>query len=333
VLTCWIVIFADGWTVRSRRPDDLAAVDRLLSATANRVAAVDPRMRLPRQPETLSALVAVGPDGAVHGHVYPRQDELSEGEEMRAFAPDRSATWVEFAADDLAAAQALAQAVRAAGTAGAEADGVSWPTADSTARHWWTALGMAPIADFALRPPVPLDPRPAPGVKVRVAEPADEDAVVGLHLEQVAYHPAHSPHVRMVSGLEPAFRSRLAAQWAGRQPEAGGSVVYVVQRAGEVLGVAESWLHVVPDDGLGRMLAPGRYIYLNSVGIRADARGQGLGRTLVAGVLAGYAKEYPLTGSTLWYSVRNPIARQVWPRLGWRALWTQYDRRSQSGRR
>ena len=101
--------------------------------------------------------------------------------------------------------------------------------------------------------------------------------------------------------------------------------MHVLERGGEVLGMVESMLRVLPDDGVPGMLPPGRYAYLNSVGVRADARGRGLGRALAAAAAAAHGE---LDGSTLWFALYNPISSRVWPHLGWRPLWTLWERRA-----
>ena len=60
--------------------------------------------------------------------------------------------------------------------------------------------------------------------------------------------------------------------------------------------------------------------------MRFDARGDGLGRALAGAVLA--AAGPGLAGSTLWFSVHNPVAGRVWPHLGWQPLWTMWERRT-----
>lgn len=79
-------------------------------------------------------------------------------------------------------------------------------------------------------------------------------------------------------------------------------------------------------DGAGPPLPPGRFVHLNSVAVTAAARGRGLGRTLVATALAA-AGPGP-DGSTLWFSPPNPIASRVRPHLGWRPLWSVWERRA-----
>jgi GNAT superfamily N-acetyltransferase len=308
--------------VRARTPADEPAVAALLAAAADRVAAVDPRARLPRRPGPgEGALVAVDRAGAVHGHVRPAVHELAEDDESRLFAADRSVTWTDVAADGPAAVDALAAAVRrlgSPGTAGTAADGVLWPTADEVVAGWWAAVGLERAAHYALRPPTPLQAPVPAGVEVRRARPADTEAVVALHVDAVVFQAAVSPYIRAVPAGEVGFRRRLVE---------GRSSTHVAAAAGgELLGACEWWVVSAEDsDDRPGLLPPGRYAYLNSVAVRFESRGSGLGRALAGAALA--AAGPGLAGSVLWFGEHNPIARRVWPRLGWRPLWTSWERR------
>jgi GNAT superfamily N-acetyltransferase len=297
-------------TVRERRPGDEAAVAALLAATADRVAAAEPRIRLDREPGPGPALVAVGPDGTVHGHVRPEPHEAAPDE--RLYAPDRSAVWAAAAVDGPDPAVALAAAIRSGGF-GVEADGVLWPAADSAAADWWAAAGLEPAGHYCLRPPDPLTGALPAGVTARPAGPADADALVDLHREAIAFQARASPYVRLLpEGLE-AFRTRLRD---------GTSTSTVLETGGRLIAVCEWW----PVDAAGPPLPPGRYVYLNSVGVTAGARTGGLGRALVAAAVDAAGPD--LDGSTLWFSPQNPIASRVWPHLGWRPYWTSWEHRA-----
>ncbi|HZB51038.1 MAG TPA: GNAT family N-acetyltransferase, partial [Mycobacteriales bacterium] len=174
-------------------------------------------------------------------------------------------------------------------------------------------------AHYALRPPDPLSgPVPA-GMAVRPAQPADTEAVLALHQDAVVFQAAVSPYTRAVAAGEAGFRRRL---------QEGRSSTHVATAAGELLGVCEWWLLPADDGTEDRpgLLPPGRYAYLNSVAVRFASRGAGLGRALVGAALAAAGPD--LAGSVLWFSEHNPVASQVWPRLGWRPLWTSWERRA-----
>jgi len=305
--------------VRARSPADEPAVAALLAAAADRAAALDPPARLPRRPGSgAGALVAVDEAGTVHGHVRPEVWELAADDEARIFAPDRSVRWVDAAADGSGALVALAAAVRRSGPAGAAADGVLWPAADEVMARWWAEAGLEPAAHHALRPPGPL-PGPVPlAVEIRPARPADTEAVLALHEDAVVFQAAVSPYVRAVTAGEAGFRRRLVE---------GGSSTHVAESGGELLGACEWWVLSVEDrEGRPALLPPGRYAYLNSVAVSFPARGSGIGRALAGAALAAAGPD--LAGSTLWFSEHNPIARRVWPHLGWRPVWTSWERRA-----
>ena len=293
----------------------------LLAATADRVAALDPLVRLARRPLAGDgALVAVDEAGTVHGHVRPEVQEFEADDESRMFAPDRSVSWVDAAADGPAAVDALATALRRPGTAGADADGVLWPVADELAASWWAAAGLERAAHYAVRPPGPLPGQVPDGVAVRPARPGDTEDVLALHRDAVVFQAAVSPYVRAVLAAEVGFRRRL---------QEGRSNTHVAVAGGDLVGVCEWWVMAVDPaadaDGRPALLPPGRYAFLNSVAVRFESRGAGLGRALVGAALAAGGPD--LAGSTLWFNEHNPIASRVWPHLGWRPVWTSWERR------
>ena len=275
---------------------------------------MEPAVRLPRAPGAGPALVAVDAAGTVRAHARPVLQELAADDGGRTYAPDRTMAWADVAADGPDEVLALAAAIRAPGTVGAEADTVLWPATDRLAPAWWAAAGLANSGSYALRPPDPLPPGPLPpGVVARDGTPADADRSIALYREAVAFQASVNPYVRVLSAGEAGHRDRLAS----------GEVASVVVAEGDrLLGVCEWW----PVDGAGPPLPAGRFVYLNSVAVTAAARGRGLGRTLVATALA--AAGPGLDGSTLWFSPPNPIASRVWPHLGWRPLWSVWERRA-----
>lgn len=305
-------------TVRERTDDDEPAVRALLARTADRVEAVEPAVRLARTPGAGPGLVAVDAAGTVRAHVRPVLQELAADDGRRTYAPDRTVAWtdvaIDVAADGPVAVLALAAAIRAPGTVGADADSVLWPAADPVAPTWWPAAGLENSGSYALRPPDPLSPGPLPpGVVARDGTPADADRSIALYREAVAFQAAVNPYVRVLSAGEADHRERLAS----------GAVASVVVAEGDrLLGVCEWW----PVAGAVPPLPAGRYVHLNAVAVTAAARGRGLGRTLVATALAAAGPD--LDGSTLWFSPPNPIASRVWPHLGWRPLWSVWERRA-----
>lgn len=305
-----------SWSVRPATTADAAQIHELLRVKAERLEALDPRLRLTRMPKAdTSALVAVDANGMVGAHLLPELVELDENDEMRSFAADRAVTWRELAANDTAAVAAVVDAVRVAGAG----DATMWPAAEAEAAPFFALFGLEPVFAFALGDPGPLAPGPV--ATVRLARPADTDAVSALHVGEVAFHEAHTRHVRVVQGLEPAFRSRLEQIWSGADD---ASIVHVLEVDGAVAGMCESMLQTIRHEG--GQLPPGRYGYLNSVAVASPLRGHGFGRTLVSTVINDLAA-HGVDGYSLWFALHNPLASQVWPKLGFRPLWISYERR------
>ncbi len=305
-----------SWAVRAAAAAAAAQIDGLLRAKAERLGALESRLRLPRSCRSgAAALVAVDPAGRVGAHLLPELRELGPDDEMRAFAAVRAVTWRELTAVDPVAFGALVRAARL-GDAG---DAALWPAADRDAARVFADVGLRPVFAYAVRGPEALL-RGAAG-RVRAARPADADAVAALHVQEVAFHETHTPYVRVVPALEPAIRSRLEQMWAGVE---GASVIYVIEVDGTVVGMCESMVQSVR--AVGGQLPPGRYGYLNSVAIDAPWRGRGLGRALVSAVVNHLAQQ-GVDGFSLWFALGNPLAGAVWPRLGFQPLWISYERR------
>lgn len=305
------------FSVRSATPADAASVARLLSAQADWLEAMDSRLRMPRAAGP-GGLVAVDPSGAVAGHLRPMLIEIPAGDEVLSFAAPRTVHWQEVVMTDLAALDGL----RRAAAVPDAAEGVLWPAADAGAA--FLAAGLAAAFVFALRPPEPLHGGAA--VAVRRARQEDTESLVALHDAEVGFHEPYTSFIRRVPGLGPAYRTRLERVWAGGQPTDGSSVIHVAEVDGEVVAMCESMLQVAPTTGAASRLPQGRYGYLNSVSVAAAHRGSGVGRSVVAAAL-GELAAYGVDGYTLWYAAGNPLASRVWPHLGFRPLWTQYERR------
>ena len=170
-------------------------------------------------------------------------------------------------------------------------------------------------AGFALaarQGPPPATPARA-DVRVRPATRRDDDIVVALHLEEVGFHAALTPLVRELPGVAAALRARRA-----------DALVWVAEVGGEVVGLAECAETTRPDDGVVRMLPPGRSGYLNSVGVRADRRGRGIGTALADTVLRAFAAR-GCAYQSLYFCWDNPLASRFWPRRGLAPVWTSWE--------
>ena len=253
----------------------------------------------------------------MHGHVRPIEHVLAPDDPERAYAPDRSVGWSDAAAT-VRPRSRCSRPRSGPRRSGPRPTACSGRYADRVAEQWWAAAGFDRVGYYCLRPPEPL-PGPLPGgVTARAAGPDDLDAVLALHREAVAFQAAASPYVRLLPAGEAGFRARLLN---------GTSTSTVLAVAGRVIAVCEWWtVEGGGEPDRPSLLPPGRYAYLNSVAVTADARSGGLGRAPGRG--GAGRRRTRATGSTLWFSPPNPIASQVWPHLGWRPIWSAWERRS-----
>ncbi len=332
---------------------DTAAIADLIIAQETRWHALDVALRPARSPQEVTAalaeqrqrqteppLVARDASGGVRGYVATRLREFSPERQGDAtllevfrprtgFAEDMSLPAPE-EEDAVPVATALLEAVQHRWQEqGTLADVCRWPYLDTAVNILLQQAGFEAFLLRAFRPLDPLPPaqRPVPAdLRVRRARPADEDVLVDLYLEESRYHHQHSPFFRMTPGLAADFRSVVTAGWKGKAIEEGGPLVIVVEHAGEVVAMAYTYLVRVNDLTNRDSLPPGRYADIAEVGVRAQLRGQGIGRALTRGVFEAYA-DLQIDGYVLGFSPHNPLASQFWPRLGFRPFWNLYQRR------
>lgn len=140
--------------------------------------------------------------------------------------------------------------------------------------------------------PQPLPGRPAPGIRVRLAEPRDAAQVGDLAVEELCYRLPLTPFTRDV----PVVRPRMSA--AVSQPDPACPVFVAEQERDDpsaLIAYAACRLVDTPDDGLVHPAAPGRAGHFLSVGVAAEARGSGVGGALVHTAAAALAD----TGASL----------------------------------
>lgn len=330
---------------------DIGAVIDLMLAQDERIFALDPRVRKPRTAEQALAYIAehraegqpiVARDhaGRVRGYACATLRETPDDSFMLSFLTSRSGGVRSLtlpsptAPDAVAVAEALLaglheqwQAMNAGGAF------LVWPTCDPWTDPLIHAAGFMVDNHVAVRDLGPLPPsrRPVPsGYTTRLARPADEDTLVALNLEEFTFHLPYTPFFRVVPALETAYRDGLAQLWRGESPDAGAPLVVVVEHAGEVVAMTENY--VQPSPLSDNYFAPKRYGYLNSVGVREDQRGQGIGRLLVDATLAAFAP-YHVEAFYLIFIPRNPLASRFWPHLGFQPVLTRYQWRKRDDRR
>jgi ribosomal protein S18 acetylase RimI-like enzyme len=131
--------------------------------------------------------------------------------------------------------------------------------------------------------------------------------------------------VRVVPAIAESMRRQLARVWSGAPPSSEVPLVMVAERHGEVVGMAESYLQPA-DRGESWPVRSGRFGYLNSVGVRADQRGNGVGRALVAATLDRLAT-LGAEAYTLYYLPANPLSSRFWSHLGFRPVLSRFQSR------
>ncbi|MFN8473112.1 MAG: GNAT family N-acetyltransferase [Anaerolineae bacterium] len=329
---------------------DVTGVVDLIAWQEARLLALDGRLCPPHEREQLEVLVhleemleserrpqmepiVVRGDGAVRGYVQPGLWEVPEDSTAACFFPARVGLAYHLALpspdapDSTAVAQALFDALDECWTAmGTDGEVISWPSRDPWLAPLLTAQGFLPESVLALRSAMPL-PSPtssAAGVRARRAQPVDEDVLVALYLEEIEFHVQRALFPWRVEGLEAGFRAALAQAWAFASVEDHAPLIVAVERGGEVVAMAETYIEHIKRGS--SYLPPGRYGYLNNVSVREDCRGQGVGRVLAEAALAELGA-LGVDGFYLYYMAANPLAQGFWPRLGFEPLVTRYQRR------
>ncbi|TDV42589.1 GNAT family N-acetyltransferase [Actinophytocola oryzae] len=200
---------------------------------------------------------------------------------------------------------------------------LTWPSRDAEAARPLLAHGFTPLTSIAVRTVRAGTPKaraPQAGVTVRLATPADLEAVLALELAELAY-----------SALVGAAVLRPDAEAVKRVALAGhfeqGDLIWLAERDGVVTGVAHCRLLDVTATGLtGTLVRPGRWGYVNCVSVAEGARGGGVGRELMA-VAHHELHARGATGTFLYVNPPNPLASVFWARQGYRPLWTSWELR------
>nr|WP_073480929.1 GNAT family N-acetyltransferase [Streptoalloteichus hindustanus] len=202
---------------------------------------------------------------------------------------------------------------------------VVWPSRDAPVARVMLDHGLVPLSVLAVRVEPALPPQAGGEVRIRRATPADLDAVHELAMAELRYSALVGGAV-VRQDAAALKRAALRARLLGRDP------VWVAERDGVVLAVAEcAWSDPDPSSWAVR-LPPGRWGYVNCVSVLPGARGGGIGRRLMSVVHAEFARA-GATGSYLYYHSPNPLSSAFWPRQGYRPLWTVWEVRPASALR
>ena len=139
---------------------------------------------------------------------------------------------------------------------------------------------------------------------IRVAEPADADAIAQLHA-----HSWHTAYRGILSDdfLDGPLVENRRALWRDRFAEANrtGQLVLVDELAGQIQGFACAFLDADPEWGT----------LLDNLHVVPECKGKGLGRQLMLHV-ANRLIEVGCTRLHLWAFEQNHAARRFYERLG-----------------
>lgn len=337
------------FTVVPMSEEQIPAVVDLLLAQEVRRHDHDPRLRGAYSREQITArlsdqlargepvLVALDASGRVRGITSPGVWELAEASLLRAFLPERAGITRELTLSDPQegdASRALGALLVALSAWWKErattGDLIRWPAAEQWVVARLAKHGFLLDSVCAMRgPEQPIEPPRLSSAlcTIRPARSSDEAALVNLFAEELLYHERCTPFVRCNSEVLEAFRRKLARLWAGAGLEAGAPLVLVAERAGEIVGMAETTLQDIGPDDEPRFTPPGRYGCIDNVSVSEPWRGQGIGKLLVQAVYDAFATlALHLDGWLLWYNPDNSLASRFWPRQGFVPLWLTYQR-------
>ncbi|MGO8882119.1 MAG: GNAT family N-acetyltransferase [Streptosporangiaceae bacterium] len=215
---------------------------------------------------------------------------------------------------------------------------VNWPSRDIDGVKPLLRHGLVPLAVIAARaagglpgaqaarqqqsgsaPDASPDPQAAGGLRIRLAESADLDAVVRLGLEVIRFD-AHFGTVIERPFTADALRGEAAGLLAG--PDGW---TWLAERDGEPIGVlyaeqprAAAWI--------APMAGPAPAAYLELMGVAPGERGQGVGAALVS----RFHREADAAGvavTLLHYERVNPLSAPFWSQQGYRPLWSTWEAR------
>jgi GNAT superfamily N-acetyltransferase len=198
---------------------------------------------------------------------------------------------------------------------------ITWPSRDVSGVRALVKHGLQPLTVSAARPagrPVPGG-TPDPGVVIRNADPGDLDAVTEFEMGVLRWD-------AQFGGVVPRPRTEaLVREQARASLERHPDWIWLAERDRRPVGL----LVVLPPEHQGWMaslISPAGPAYLQSMFVRADQRGGGVGAALVEHAhRAVDARGIPVT--LLDYAQVNPVSPPFWSRMGYRPLWTRWEAR------
>ncbi|AOS62862.1 GNAT family N-acetyltransferase [Actinoalloteichus hymeniacidonis] len=195
---------------------------------------------------------------------------------------------------------------------------ITWPSRDVDGTRVFLDHCLMPLTVLAVRTSDRTAPIPrASGTTVRRATPSDLDAAAEIALHETRYSALvggtmlRPDHVELKRA---GLRARLAA----------GAPVWLAERDGLPVGLAECSWSTVRSDDLESRLRPGTWGYVNCLSVLPTLRGGGVGSILMAAAHRHFT-EGGASGTYLYYNPANPLSTVFWPTQGYRPLWTVWE--------
>ncbi|MGW5051857.1 N-acetyltransferase family protein [Actinokineospora sp. NPDC004072] len=195
---------------------------------------------------------------------------------------------------------------------------VTWPSRDAEATAPLLAHGFVPLTVLAVR--TGRAPTGAGACAVRLAGRADLDALVELAMAEVEY-------AALVGGgvVRPDARAIKRATVSGHLDR--GDPTWIAELDGVAVGMVEAWeTDAQPGSWARTRVRAGRWAFVNCLSVLPQARGLGVGRTLMDTAHAALLGPRS-AGAFLYYNPPNPLSPTFWARQGYRPLWTVWELR------
>jgi GNAT superfamily N-acetyltransferase len=197
---------------------------------------------------------------------------------------------------------------------------VTWPSRDAEGSGVLLRHGFVPLSVLAVRSPSVLDLVKPHDLVIRRAGMRDIEIAVQIALAELAYSALVGSTIVRPDATDikrAALRYRIG----------NGDLVWLVERDGVTVGLAECWVTDADPGARHRFPVPaGRWGYVNTVSVVPGARGTGVGRALMA-LVHRELHRAGVTGTYLYYNPPNPLSSVFWPRQGYRPLWTIWETR------
>ena len=196
---------------------------------------------------------------------------------------------------------------------------INWPSRDVSGVNALLRRGMQPLTVIAVRPAGRAITADDTDLVIREARIDDLDAVTELEMGVIRYD-VHFGVATMRPATEALVRGETLAALA-KQP----AWSWLAERGGRPVGL----VHVQPPEDSGwisGMTRPGPTVYLQTMFVRPDERGSGVGAALVRRAHDELdARGMAIT--LLHYAQMNPLSAPFWNRMGYRPLWTGWEMR------